>query len=632
VRHLFSPIKKNSLGSLLALTVAFTSSCSLSQRNHDLKNPSPAGTSTPRPVRELIGQTRKLELQDFEAQAPDAAAVRTRIQRFSGVLKKRGAQLSPSDWKLHDALLQDYAQLKAHHHAPSSLTIPPKRRAQIRLRSFCLDSGSASPATREPYRWKDQLSARIPYLREILNRAARTGGWRASSTKGLSQERIQELLWNLENMTNWEEYPEDLKSFLISIDPKAALKLPSGLRSTVLSALQDQVTSALPGLVPAQSAYEIARGRYHHYQDFRARVESLRSKYPLPSVPTEDLAEPVEDSGLYATTEHPEGYRSSDVTLYNPTERPLTIDLSKYFLEPQRKDVQPLALVVDSPQEDPALELELELEKVLYEDMARLGIGFTPGLNDVADAYELLFGRDFVSNRPLSFSDRMLSGLGLIAGSGAGYRWAERALLAPASHTARFEAEFGRVASKSIELAEAETRGASRAASEVRQLREGVEASPTLREQFEQPEFSKTDFIVRENGDVIPATAYRYIDSEVPYLEKLRKTGKVPSNPKGTYLSFERFESSEVARNKLQLSPPDNNARYRLDLETGPIAERLEIPNGDFGRANYLEPVTKDFPQFGEGGATQAVTRDPFRVNRIIDLKDGSIIYESAKP
>lgn len=46
------------------------------------------------------------------------------------------------------------------------------------------------------------------------------------------------------------------------------------------------------------------------------------------------------------------------------------------------------------------------------------------------------------------------------------------------------------------------------------------------------------------------------------------------------------------------------------------------------GKAGYLEPITNDFPQFGSGGATQAVTRQPIVVNKIIDTRTGKVLYE----
>ena len=39
------------------------------------------------------------------------------------------------------------------------------------------------------------------------------------------------------------------------------------------------------------------------------------------------------------------------------------------------------------------------------------------------------------------------------------------------------------------------------------------------------------------------------------------------------------------------------------------------------GNASYLEPVTEDFPQFGDGGATQAITHSSINIDSITELQ-----------
>jgi hypothetical protein len=58
------------------------------------------------------------------------------------------------------------------------------------------------------------------------------------------------------------------------------------------------------------------------------------------------------------------------------------------------------------------------------------------------------------------------------------------------------------------------------------------------------------------------------------------------------------------------------------------VPELIKVPPGLRGQASFLEPLAKDFPQFGSGGATQAITEKAFRVRRIVDLRTGKIIYE----
>ena len=78
----------------------------------------------------------------------------------------------------------------------------------------------------------------------------------------------------------------------------------------------------------------------------------------------------------------------------------------------------------------------------------------------------------------------------------------------------------------------------------------------------------------------------------------------------------------------LQL-PGKNNASIRIEFDTHQTLEDLRIPRGQFGQADWLEPLTKDFKEFGAGGATQAVTSREIQATRAIDLRTGKVIYET---
>lgn len=55
-----------------------------------------------------------------------------------------------------------------------------------------------------------------------------------------------------------------------------------------------------------------------------------------------------------------------------------------------------------------------------------------------------------------------------------------------------------------------------------------------------------------------------------------------------------------------------------FSFDTLDIYDDIHIPKGDWGRAEYLEPIAKDFKIFGLGGATQAVTYS--KIVSIIDI------------
>ena len=76
----------------------------------------------------------------------------------------------------------------------------------------------------------------------------------------------------------------------------------------------------------------------------------------------------------------------------------------------------------------------------------------TPGLNDIADLYELVTGYDFVTREKLTPEERTLSGLGVVAGSGKAYLWARRAMASPTRHAGRYSRELSKASGKSVTI------------------------------------------------------------------------------------------------------------------------------------------------------------------------------------
>ena len=79
------------------------------------------------------------------------------------------------------------------------------------------------------------------------------------------------------------------------------------------------------------------------------------------------------------------------------------------------------------------------------------------------------------------------------------------------------------------------------------------------------------------------------------------------------------------AADKLQVP---HNAAIRIEFDTKQIVDEIEVPKGKWGTADYYEPITKDFPQFGSGNTTQAITKSPIKADKIINLDTGETLYE----
>jgi hypothetical protein len=57
----------------------------------------------------------------------------------------------------------------------------------------------------------------------------------------------------------------------------------------------------------------------------------------------------------------------------------------------------------------------------------------------------------------------------------------------------------------------------------------------------------------------------------------------------------------------------------------------IKIPKGEWGKSDKPEAITKDFPERGPGGATQAITDKSIVVDKIIDTRTGEVLYERSK-
>lgn len=561
--------------------------------------------------------SKKIDLPNGPAvRVPPATVLKEKIRNFKLRTQKRGPQLNASDWKLHDELLSYYRELSTRKLSRGSITVPRNSQIKVNVESFCLDSSKASPKTKEPYRWK-KGSPSIPYYQQILSESLR---------QKIPREKVQALLWNLQQGSYWENYSPETQSFLLSVDPKAPIVLPSKIRAQAQESAKNFLFDQVPGLRQATNNLSDLKGKYLNYEHTVQELASRVSSYPyIPEMNVSDIP----GSALQAEVTS-DGYREQEIKLTNPTNQDVEINLTDYYLEPVRKDVQPIGFGGFASSEEQLSEVYVDLEHALYDDLLRLGIGFTPGVNDVADAYEFLLGQDFITNQKLSLGGRLLSGIGLLAGSGAAYRYAERAAAAPERMVIKFEEEFARRSNKSIQNS-LRNGDARFAVEEFQQVKRQVQNVPVLKEKLASSGFKKTDFYVRPNGDVIPSKGYRYVSSDASYADDLLKSGKIPANkdPRGTYVAFDKFSDSRRASDKLQI-PSTSDARYRVEFDTKQVLDDIKIPWGKHGTTPKLEIFAEDFGIYGSGGARQAITQQAIQSHRIVDLKNGKIIYEKS--
>ncbi|WP_315276771.1 hypothetical protein [Prevotella histicola] len=122
--------------------------------------------------------------------------------------------------------------------------------------------------------------------------------------------------------------------------------------------------------------------------------------------------------------------------------------------------------------------------------------------------------------------------------------------------------------------------------------------------------------------------AYRHIGSDVNYLENLKKTGIIPEQigQGKTYFSLDKIDNPIEAIDKMQLNKKYNDAIWRLEFDTEQLLGKVKFPKAKWGSAEYIEVLTRSYPDFGSGGASQFITQSKIKLTRMTNLKTGEVI------
>ncbi|MEJ2046290.1 MAG: hypothetical protein P8X89_23785 [Reinekea sp.] len=121
---------------------------------------------------------------------------------------------------------------------------------------------------------------------------------------------------------------------------------------------------------------------------------------------------------------------------------------------------------------------------------------------------------------------------------------------------------------------------------------------------------SKPDFYVGSSGNTIPTTGYRAFGGDTNIEEAL--SGVIASR-NSTYITFDDiFNISPVeAKTFMQLPREPTHA---VGFDTLQIIDSLKIPDEKWNSNGRPEPLTSTFPEWGSGGATQAITNAPIKI------------------
>ena len=121
---------------------------------------------------------------------------------------------------------------------------------------------------------------------------------------------------------------------------------------------------------------------------------------------------------------------------------------------------------------------------------------------------------------------------------------------------------------------------------------------------------------------------YRYISSDVKYIEDLKRIGTIPvqTGNNQTYFSLNKMGNPDDAIDYMQLNGRKTDAVWRLEFNTNQLLEKAFFAKGNWNESEYLEVLARSFPNFGKGGASQFVTQSEIKLTKMVNLKTGEVI------
>ncbi|MEY4616184.1 MAG: hypothetical protein RJB66_1144 [Pseudomonadota bacterium] len=286
--------------------------------------------------KEFIGElVESIPAYKHEFEFADAKKLRDDLKKISDFKKTENQQYLVK-------ILIAYNNLKKAG-GENKITLAPYSKTRVVIASFYASSGKATPEQKEIFKWA-QGTSKISLIKEVLDFYAKN--------PGTNTQRVQELIWNLENETYYDEYPDSLKELVKQVSPTAPLTLPSRLKSQIV----DEITPQ-----KIKEAAHLVKGNYYSFKEFKKIIENKRSSFtPLEN----NLVSKLPGTGISATTSS-NGYESQVITFYNPTNAIKTFQATKYYLRPVRDDVQPIILASVFPYGD-------EIQKILEEQALKL--------------------------------------------------------------------------------------------------------------------------------------------------------------------------------------------------------------------------------------------------------------------
>ncbi|MDR2192381.1 MAG: hypothetical protein LBO62_05855 [Endomicrobium sp.] len=267
----------------------------------------------------------------------------------------------------------------------ASFTIAPHSKTVLKSKSYCLNSGKASPNSKEQFILRKR-PPEIPLYKDIALYTNAAFGI-------ISKHEKQSLLWNLNNNVKFESLPINQQAFLLKMDPMSYLKINNQIKSEVKSQLTKFANAQIPFYNEAINAMSLAKGSAHTYETYAKNIETLVSKIkPI------DNVNPIKSDGYDIFTQTlSSGFSETQIIFINTSASPQIITCAA-FLDPLRPDVQPIGFDLPEIYEEYEKykdEILSELDKLLIKlskKIPRLNVGDHKSIEDnIHDKLDLFF-------------------------------------------------------------------------------------------------------------------------------------------------------------------------------------------------------------------------------------------------
>jgi hypothetical protein len=120
-------------------------------------------------------------------------------------------------------------------------------------------------------------------------------------------------------------------------------------------------------------------------------------------------------------------------------------------------------------------------------------------------------------------------------------------------------------------------------------------------------------------------TMYRYVNETSFNFDKLRTQGLIDASPSQFpgYATLDKIDDVTQAQSILQLP---KKPTWVAEFPSTQILSDARFPTGKFNNADYVEVLTRSYPEWGVGGGSQFITNSQIKVTRLRNLETGEII------